>query len=410
LMPRMKASRRRCRPIGGGITAAKGFCAGGVAAGIKKSGLPDVAVVYSRNACTAAGTFTTNRVRAACVDYNSRLLPSRSVRAICCNSGNANACTGARGLRDAHATAACAGRLLNTPPSSVLVASTGVIGEFLPMRKLCDGVGRCVGSLSTSGGPSFARAIMTTDTRPKEYAIRARLSGGGVVIGGCAKGAGMICPTMATMLCFVTTDASVGSATLARLLKRVVGWTFNNLTIDGDMSTNDMVLLLANGASGVTVGSRRDVERFEEALFDVCNRLCAKIAEDGEGATKRIEVNVTGGRTYDDCKAAAKAIATSNLVKTALFGNDPNWGRILCAIGYSGAQFSERKMTVSLCGVPVCKRLRPAPFNKSTMRTALARKIVVIEVDLGLGGRTCAVAHTCDFTYDYVKINAEYHT
>ncbi|MBD3391616.1 MAG: bifunctional glutamate N-acetyltransferase/amino-acid acetyltransferase ArgJ [Chitinivibrionales bacterium] len=396
--------------VTGGITAARGFDAHGVAAGIKESGLPDVGLVFSANPCAAAGTFTTNQVRAACVDWNISLLPSKAIRALCCNSGVANACTGARGARDARATARKVSRTCGVAPETVLVASTGVIGEFLPMEKLREGIASCASRLSQKGGTRFARAIMTTDTVPKEYAIKVPFSGGTAVIGGCAKGAGMICPNMATMLCFITTDARIGPVALERTLRRVVGWTFNNLTVDGDMSTNDMVLALANGASGAAVRTKRDGEAFEDALFDVCNRLCAKIAGDGEGATKRIEVAVTGGKTYDDCKAAAKAIANSNLVKTAAFGCDPNWGRILAAIGSSGARFSQKRISVSLCGMPVYASLRPAAFDTARMRKALAKKIVTIDVDLGLHGKTCAVAHTCDLTYDYVKINAEYHT
>jgi glutamate N-acetyltransferase/amino-acid N-acetyltransferase len=186
--------------------------------------------------------------------------------------------------------------------------------------------------------------------------------------------------------------------------------TFNNLTVDGDTSTNDMVLILANGSSGVALKNKKDLVLFEQALFDVCNTLCAKIAEDGEGATKRIEINVTGGKTYDDCKAAAKAVANSNLVKTAIFGNDPNWGRILCAIGYSGARFSGKNISVSLCGTQVFKNMAPVPFRRDKVSDALKKKIVIIDIDLGHAGKTCAVAHTCDLSYEYIKINAEYHT
>jgi glutamate N-acetyltransferase/amino-acid N-acetyltransferase len=219
----------------------------------------------------------------------------------------------------------------------------------------------------------------------------------------------MIHPKMATMLAFVTSDAKINAALLSRTVKRVVDRTFNNLTVDGDTSTNDMVLVLANGMSGVSIESPAQLARFEGALFTVCNTLCRKIAEDGEGATKRVEVTVSGGKTYSDAKAAAKAVANSNLVKTALFGNDPNWGRILCAIGYSGADFSKEKLTVKLCGTLVCKNLRPVPFAAQKLREKLSRKVVAIEVDLGLGNH-CAIAHTCDLTYDYIKINAEYHT
>jgi glutamate N-acetyltransferase/amino-acid N-acetyltransferase len=337
-------------------------------------------------------------------------LPSSKIQAVCCNSGNANACTGIRGKKDVEATAAHVGKQLGVPAKSVLVASTGVIGKFLPMDAIKKGSAECIGELDTDGGNRFAQAIMTTDLVSKEYAITVKLKNGEFRIGGCCKGSGMIHPKMATMLAFITTDAAISSKNLQDIVKQVVNWTFNNLTVDGDTSTNDMVLTLANGASGTAVTSKTDLDIFRDAFFDVCNNLCAAIAADGEGATKRIEINVTGGKTYEDCKLAAKSIANSNLVKTALFGNDPNWGRILCAIGYSGAEFSDKKMVVSLCGMPVCKEVRPVSFPMTKMRTLLKKKIVIIDVELGMGGKTCAVAHTCDLTYDYIKINAEYHT
>jgi glutamate N-acetyltransferase/amino-acid N-acetyltransferase len=397
--------------INGGITAAAGFSANGVAAGIKRSKETlDLGVVHSSVPAQAAGVFTTNAVRAACIRWNASHLPARNIQAICCNSGNANACTGARGEKDVEATAQSVADLLNIPGDSVLIASTGVIGEFLPLEKIRGALPQAVATLSPGNGRLFAQAIMTTDTREKEYSIAVSFSGGDAVIGGCAKGAGMIHPNMATMLGFITTDLSVPSRMLDSCLRKTIDMTFNNLSIDGDTSTNDMVLLLANGKSGVRIASADDRMIFERALFDVCNNLCAKIAEDGEGATKRIEINVTGGKTYRDCKRAAKAIANSNLVKTAIFGNDPNWGRILCAIGYSGARFSQKNLTVSLCGTQVFRDAGPVSFDKSGVLPALREKIVVIDVDLGHHGHTCAVAHTCDLSYDYIKINAEYHT
>ncbi len=397
-------------PIEGGVTAARGFVAGGYRAGIKKSEKTDLGIVYSEAACAGAGTYTKNSVRAACVEWNSKHLPSDAVQAICCNSGNANACTGERGVSDTRSTAEEAAMLLNSSPQSILVASTGVIGEFLPLEKIKAALAPLISSMSKDGGDDFARAIMTTDTVEKQAAVSVEFEKGKATIGGCAKGSGMICPNMATMLCFITTDVSIKSTTLQEVTSRVVDYTFNNLTVDGDTSTNDMMLVLANGMSGVKVESKADILRFQDALFEVCNDLCAKIAEDGEGATKRIEVNVRGGKTDHDCKLAAKAVANSNLVKTAIFGNDPNWGRILCAIGYSGARFSSEGLTVSLGGMSVCEKLRPIAFPKDPMLSALKEKVVVIDIDLGMGENTCAVAHTCDLTYDYIKINAEYHT
>jgi glutamate N-acetyltransferase/amino-acid N-acetyltransferase len=276
------------------------------------------------------------------------------------------------------------------------------------MEKIVAAIPTLVTSAALGKGTVFAQAIMTTDLTKKECAYSIQTSNGQFSIGGCAKGSGMIHPNMATMLGFITTDAVVDSLLLNRIVKRVVDKTFNNLTVDGDTSTNDMVLVLANGASNVVIDTQTSAI-FEEALFTVCNTLCCKIAEDGEGATKRVEIRVIGGKTYADAKLAAKAVANSNLVKTALFGNDPNWGRILCAVGYSGAQFSKEKLTLSLCGVPVCSHLQPVVFPEKELHNKLKKKVVTIDIDLGQGKHT-AIAQTCDLSYDYVKINAEYHT
>jgi glutamate N-acetyltransferase/amino-acid N-acetyltransferase len=397
------------KAVSGGVTAARGFFASALKAGIKTSGNLDAGLIVSKTECSAAGAFTTNKVRASSVDWCEDALPGQSVRAVFCNSGNANACTGEQGSIDTCAIACSVAAAIDAAPKSVLIASTGVIGQFLPMNSVLPAITGLSKTLSPTGGTRFAQAIMTTDTRKKECAYEVYPGKKKYRIGGCAKGSGMIHPKMATMLAFVTTDAKINASLLDQVVKGVVDRTFNNLTVDGDTSTNDMVLVLANGLSGVSVKSLAHMARFESALFTVCNTLCRKIAEDGEGATKRVEVTVIGGKTYSDAKAAAKAIANSNLVKTALFGNDPNWGRILCAIGYSGADFSKEKLVVKLCGVPVCKNLRPVPFPVQKLREKLDRKVVTIDVDLGLGKHS-AIAHTCDLTYDYIKINAEYHT
>lgn len=398
------------KSIKGGVSAATGYLSTGVRAGIKASGEQDLALLLSTSNCTAAGMFTTNRVRATCVERCASILPSTTVRAIFCNSGNANACTGELGAKDNETIArTVADSVGDFGADSVLTASTGVIGQSLPMQKVIDGIGCAITSLKKSSGNEFARAILTTDTRTKEHALRVSYDGSSFVVGGSAKGSGMICPNMATMLCFVTTDADVTASALDKIVKRVVKRTFNNLTVDGDTSTNDMVLVLANGQSGVKIRNSQELSLFEDTLFEVCNDLCAKIAEDGEGATKRIEIHVRGGKTAGDAQKAACAIANSNLVKTAVFGNDPNWGRILCAIGYSGADFSQTNMKVALCGVPVCRGTTPVDFSASELSKLLGRKLVTIDVDLALGNHD-AIAHTCDLTYDYIKINAEYHT
>lgn len=250
---------------------------------------------------------------------------------------------------------------------------------------------------------------MTTDTVRKEAAVKVSTGNASYAIGGCTKGSGMIHPNMATMLAFISTDAQIGHRELNAIVKRVVNRTFNNLTVDGDTSTNDMVLVLANGVSGVAVVNAGEFALFEEALFTVCNELCIKIAADGEGATKRVEIHVSGAKTELDARKAAKAVANSNLTKTALFGNDPNWGRIACAVGYSGAPFSKEKMQIMLCGIPVFTNLQPAAFPEKQVSALLKKKVVTIDINLGIGDKT-AIAHTCDLSYDYIRINAEYHT
>lgn len=396
-------------PAGNGVTAASGFLAGSIRAGIKESGGADLALLYSGKPCSAAGTFTRNGIRASCVNWCESRLPSGAVHAIVCNSGCANACTGGRGVRDTASVARFAARELGISDDAVLVASTGVIGAFLPLDNIAASIPALKASLSETGGSAFAKAIMTTDTVKKEAAVTVHRRRRRYTIGGSAKGSGMIFPNMATMLGFIATDAAVAPGRLGSVVKRVVDRTFNNLTVDGDTSTNDMVLVLANGASGVTVADRSELDDFEAGLYSLCNELCKKIAADGEGATKRVEIRVTGGATESEAKMAAVAVANSNLTKCALFGNDPNWGRIACAVGYSKARFSDRKMSIRIGGVPVFKNLRPVTFDEKAVHRALRKKLVIIAINLGIGRET-AVAHTCDFSYDYVRINAEYHT
>ena len=410
-MPKIKKDTRfSITPLPGGVTRAAGFTAFGVRAGIKSNGKEDLALLAGDRDCTAAGAFTTNAIRASSVDWCESRLPSARIRAVLCNSGCANACTGEQGVKDTARMAELAGAALGASAEAVLVASTGVIGKFLPMDDIAAGVPKAARKLSESGGAAFSRAIMTTDLHKKEAAVTVKVGKGkDFTIGGCAKGSGMIAPNMATMLGFVTTDAEITPKRLSPIVKRVTDRTFNNLTVDGDTSTNDMVLVLASGASGIAMATTQDLAAFEEGLFTVCNDLCKQIAADGEGATKRVEIVVKGASTETDAKKAAQAVANSNLIKCALFGNDPNWGRIACAVGYSGADFSKEKMTILLCGVPVFKNLRPVPFEEHKLHKLLQQKVVAIRIDLGLGDKT-AIAHTCDFSYDYVKINAEYHT
>jgi len=394
----------------GGVCAAKNFYANGETAGIKKSGKSDLGLIYSVSACNTAGTFTTNRVKAACVLVNKEILPSKDIQAVICNSGNANACTGKRGISDAKEIAANVEKSLNLKSGAVLTASTGVIGEFIPLEKITSTIPNLSKNLSKDGANAFATAIMTTDTKQKEVAFEVELSSGKFIIGGCCKGAGMIAPNMATMLGFITTDLVIDLDELNEIHKKTVDCTFNNVTIDGDTSTNDMVIVMANGESGICAKTDSDKRAVEEAFFTLYNELCAKIAEDGEGATKRVEIRVSNGKSVFDCKLAAKAVANSNLTKCAMFGNDPNWGRILCATGYSGAEFDPNDVAVKLCGTTVFENGSPVNFSAKELSEKMSGKLVLVEIDLGFDNATFAVAHTCDFSYDYVKINAEYHT
>ncbi len=404
-----KPSQAKIKIIEGGVTSACGFIAGGVKAGIKVTKKTDLAFLYSDKPCAAAGAFTTNAIRASSVDWCESHLPSKTIQAILVNSGCANACTGDQGVKDSSMMALLASKTVEIDHNSVLIASTGVIGKALPLDKIEKALPKLKKGLSADGGTAFATAIMTTDLVRKESAVKVSSGKTSYTIGGCCKGSGMIHPNMATMLAFVTTDAAITPPNLDKIVKRTVNRTFNNLTVDGDTSTNDMIHVLANGMSGVMITTAADLAVFEEALFTVCNDLCKKIAADGEGATKRVEINVCGAATEDDARKAAKSVANSNLTKCALFGNDPNWGRIACAVGYSGAKFSKEKMNINLCGVPVFHNLQPVAFDAIKLHKLMKEKVVSIDIDLGVG-KAKAIAHTCDFSYDYVKINADYHT
>jgi glutamate N-acetyltransferase/amino-acid N-acetyltransferase len=405
-------------PLPGGVCAPRGFSASGVPAGIKPSGRPDVALVATRRLASAAGVFTTNRVVAAPILVCKEHLEDGLARAIIVNAGCANACTGAQGLRDARRMTELTASLLGLDPDDVLVASTGVIGRRLPMERVEDGIRAAVCELSEQGGESAAMAIMTTDTRPKLAAAEVKTPEGPVRVGGMCKGSGMIAPNMATMLAFLTTDAAVEAPLLQSLLSAVAEQTFNCVTVDGDTSTNDTLLLLANGASGVTVHPNSPAEAaLRAALLQVCTALSRELARDGEGATKLVAVHVTGAASPAEARRAALAIANSPLVKTALFGNDPNWGRILCAAGYSGASLVPERLELTLCGVPLVRAGEPLPFDATAASAALratthpADPAHAAEVVVHLGaGNAEATVWTCDLSYDYVRINAEYTT
>jgi glutamate N-acetyltransferase/amino-acid N-acetyltransferase len=394
--------------VRGGITAPQGYLAAGISSGIKNKGL-DLAVLFSSQPASAAGVFTQNRVQAAPVILSRQhlKLSKGRMRAILINSGCANACTGDRGLKDSQISARCLASHLNVDAREILVASTGVIGSFLPVPKVVKGISSAVSSLNSKGGTAAARAIMTTDTREKIFAVEGRIAGKVVRIGGMAKGAGMIHPQMATMIAAIATDIHVAPKDLERLLRRSVDSTFNCLTVDGDTSTNDAAMILANGASGTTLADARSRSYFEKGLTMVCEELAKSIARDGEGATKFVEVLVQRSSSFQAARKVAKAVANSSLVKTALYGQEFNWGRILCAVGYSGVPFEPDKIKLSLNGIPIFRNGSPVNSTRARAEKAMKARDIQIEVDLA-GGRASARVWTCDLSHEYVNINATY--
>lgn len=399
------------KEIGGGVSAALGFAASGISCGLKQAGKKDLAVVWSEKAAQAAAVFTTNRVVAAPVLFSRASLDrSRQTRAIVVNSGCANACTGGRGLKDAELMAAWTASELGLKPAEVLVASTGVIGQYLPMNKIKTGIGHAVKSLAQSGNGDAAEAIMTTDTVSKEVAVEFEVCGHKTILGGMAKGAGMIAPDMATMIGVLTTDAAIEKEILKNILKPAVDRSFNLITVDGQMSTNDAVCLFANGAGeGSKVSAGRGLQQFVDALDYVCQELAMQIVKDGEGATKLVSVTVDGAETEAEAKEAALAIANSNLVKTAVFGADANWGRVMAALGASTIRFDPLGVDVYMGEAQVVKAGVAYSEMGSGPGNSLSGSTVAIRVNLNSGDEATTV-WTTDLSYDYVKINAEYHT
>jgi len=397
----------------GGVATARGFRAAGISAGIKATKKPDLALIVSDVPATAAAMFTLNRVQAAPVLVSKEHLAASGgiVRAVVVNSGCANACTGDAGMSDARAMAAQTARLVGCAPEQVLVASTGVIGVNLPMDKLNAGIPQAFAALASSQGPQAAQAIMTTDPFPKEACATITIGGTTVTIGGMAKGSGMIGPNMApsaTMLAFVTTDAAIAQPLLHRALAEVTEETFNAITVDGDTSTNDTVMLLANGASGVTIGDA-DYGPFRQALRAVCLELALGIVRGGEGATKLVTVTVSGAASVADARTTAKAIATSLLVKTAIHGGDPNWGRLLAVAGRAGVVFSPARAKITIGSIVLFEGGRPYDDRAPEAAQYLKATDVSVGVDLGAGPASSTV-WTCDLSAEYVKINAEYRT
>ncbi len=404
--------------IQGGVTAAKGFEAAGVEAGIKYQNRKDMALVYSQVPCQVAGTFTTNVVKAAPVLWDKHLVETAPfVQAVVVNSGIANACTGKEGYACCEETAKKAGEILGVPTSAVLVASTGVIGMQLPVDKLVAGVAKLAANKKDSleAGTLAAEAIMTTDTVSKQVAVSFEVGGKTVTIGGMCKGSGMIHPNMCTMLAFMTTDLKISKTLLQKAVSESIDDTFNMVSVDGDTSTNDTFLLLANGMAGneEITEENEDYQAFKDALMYVNTYLSKKMAGDGEGATALFETKVIGAASKADAKTLAKAVICSSLTKAAIFGHDANWGRILCALGYSGAQFDPDKVELFFQGggkqIQIYGGGKAVDYSEEEATQILSEKEVTVLVDMHAGDAE-ATAWGCDLSYDYVKINADYRS
>jgi glutamate N-acetyltransferase/amino-acid N-acetyltransferase len=396
-----------------GPTFPEGFVGAAARCGLKTTG-DDLALIVSDSEAAVAGVFTTNRVQASCVRYDRRVVRNGTARAILANAGNANACNGDRGDEDNHTLAEWASRRLNVPPDYVLTASTGIIGHPLPMDLMEAGVDAVVGDLDRDRqtDPRIAHAIMTTDTRPKLAAAEADSDYwvAPIRFGGVCKGSGMIAPNMATMLAFLTTDARIPAPLLQEALNRAVQVSFNAVTVDGDTSTNDMCLLLASGMAQCEISRPGPgFEDFVEGLTRIAVALAREVARDGEGATKLVEVTVSGAATRAHAQAVARTIAESPLVKTALFGCDPNWGRLLMAAGRAGVPLDPDRIEARIGEITVCRSGGSVDFDRDAAHEALNSKEVGIAVDLHIGEESATI-YSCDLSYDYVKINAEYHT
>ncbi len=395
----------------GGVTAPQGFVAGGMYCGIRKA-KKDLALIRSSVPANVGAVFTLNKTQAAPILVDKlQLQRSHECSALVANSGNANACTGERGLNDAWKMVDDTAKALSLPKEHVLVSSTGVIGQYLPMDKIVDGIRQLSGQLSREGNKDAAEAIMTTDTYSKEVAVQFTLGSSVVTIGGMAKGSGMIAPNMATMLAFLTTDAVISHPVLQKALHHANNKSFNRITVDGDMSTNDMALIMANGqARNKPIKDHtEEFQLFCSALEYVMIKLAKMIARDGEGATKLIEVLVTGAKSEDEAAQAASSVANSNLVKTAIHGADANWGRILAAVGYSGIDFNPDDVEIWFGDVPVLKRNYEVVLDEEKGHHVLTQENILVTVDLNQGQHS-ARFWTCDLTKDYVHINASYRS
>ena len=401
--------------IEGGVTAAQGFVAGGIHCGIRKNkSKPDLAMIYSEKPCAAAAVYTQNLVKGAPILVTRKNIADGAAKAVICNSGNANTCN-ADGEEKAQAMCDLTAQALGIDPQDVVVASTGVIGQVLPIEPIQAGIPELVKALSADGSHAAATAIMTTDTIAKEAAAEVEIGGKTVKVGGISKGSGMIHPNMATMLCFVTTDCAISPAMLDKAIHQVTEKTFNMISVDGDTSTNDTFAILANGAAGnpEITAPGPDYDAFAQALEAVCRQLSKLMAGDGEGATKLLVCRVDGAVDLSMARTVAKSVICSTLFKAAMFGADANWGRVLCAIGYSGAAVDVNKIDVSFRSakgqVDVCQNGAGIPFSEEEASQVLSEHEIEILVHLHLG-EASAEAYGCDLTYDYVKINGDYRT
>lgn len=396
------------------ITDVPGFKASGISSGIKKSGKKDLCLIYTEKKAVAAATFTTNKVKAAPLKVNMKHLESEGIHAVVVNSGNANACTGPQGYEDAISMVDTTAQSLGLAPESVLVASTGIIGVPMPMDIVTAGIKKAVEELSEVGGNDAAEAIMTTDTRPKKITVEIEVDGEPIYISGIAKGSGMIHPNMATMLSFLVTNGNIEKDLLNKALKESVSDTYNMISVDGDTSTNDMVIVLANGTSKTKISEdNNSYNLFKDALDFVNQELAKLIAKDGEGATKLLEIEVLNAKTKKDAKLCAKSVISSNLVKSAFFGEDANWGRIICSLGYSQGDFDPDKVSVVFespnGSISMMDNGVGLPFSEDKAKKVLSPDFIRVVVDLKDGTHT-AKAWGCDLSYDYVKINGSYRT
>lgn len=401
--------------IEGGVTAAKGFLASGIHCGIRKNrSKADLALIYSDVPCAAAAVYTQNQVKGAPIAVTKKNIANGIAKATICNSGNANTCN-ADGWEKAQKMCDLVAAQLHIDPSDIIVASTGVIGQILPIEPIANGVAELVKALKKDGSSDAAKAIMTTDTIEKEYALQIEIDGKTVTIGGIAKGSGMIHPNMATMLSFISTDAAITPELLQEALDHAIVDTFNMVSVDGDTSTNDMVSIMASGLAGNEKITEKNsaYKVFESALFEVCAVLSRKLAKDGEGATKLLECTVTGAKTQEIARKIAKSVICSSLLKCAIFGADANWGRVLCAIGYAGADIDIHDVDVAFASkqgrIEVCKNGAGLPFDEDEAKKILLEDDIIVAVTLHQGDAN-AQAYGCDLSYDYVKINGDYRS